>query len=235
MCNAAERLPDVSHVVFVVHGVSSSISFTVINIIIITKIIIKSIMVMTRWAGWWTRVRLGETPRPCGRTYHISLPRSSPSTKKGTFGGFRNCLMFHHNINRDICMWIVLESVWEKQRHNGLWNYTQKHSTVIWNGFEHGGWTREHLAVLRRPSKMEVYHRDIGNIIAHMYMATWNDLNKGIEENNKTYYWVDQSYWEDRQEYIYNMFCCSLQSLCSNHSMWPCTCGQYKNCQNCQN
>ena len=88
------------------------------------------------------------------------------------FGGFRNCLMFHHNINRDICMWIVLESVWEKQRHNGLWNYTQKHSTVIWNGFEHGGWTREHLAVLRRPSKMEVYHRDIGNIIAHMYMAS---------------------------------------------------------------
>ena len=51
VCNAAERLPDVSHVVFVVHGVSSSISFTVINIIIITKIIIKSIMIMIRWAG----------------------------------------------------------------------------------------------------------------------------------------------------------------------------------------
>ena len=33
VCNAAERLPDVSHVVFVVHGVSSSI--IIINVIIL--------------------------------------------------------------------------------------------------------------------------------------------------------------------------------------------------------
>ena len=28
-----------------------------------------------RWAEWWTRGPLGEMPRPCGRTYHISSPR----------------------------------------------------------------------------------------------------------------------------------------------------------------
>ena len=88
------------------------------------RIKLNFIIMIIRWAGRWTRVRLGETPRPCGRTYHISLPRSSasssPSTKEGTLGRHKNCLMLHHDINRDIYMWIVLDSVWGKQRHN-LW------------------------------------------------------------------------------------------------------------------
>ena len=33
-----------------------------------------------------------------------------------------------------------------------------------------------------RPSKMEVYHRGLWEH-KWLQMATWNDLNKGIEEN----------------------------------------------------
>ena len=54
-----------------------------------------------------------------------------------------------------------------------------------------------------------------------MYMATWNDLNKGIEENNKTYYIYILDDPPNMIDPLNNMFCCSLQSLCSNHSMWP--------------
>jgi len=92
-----------------------------------------------RWVGWWTRARLGETPRPCGRTYHISLPRSpqsssstsspsSPASKKETLG-YKNCLMFPHKINKDICMWIVQEEAWT----NGLWNYTNTHTDKMFH------------------------------------------------------------------------------------------------------